>query len=353
MDEKLEKKVRRLLLNATLEHSYDYATPSTAGNIWYSSDEPRTNPDERGDWELHHKQAKLVVKLYQQLNAKEQEGLLKTLEGQLQNPPQESTNAAALSLIHTGHAGRLFECIRKSLLSYQEVGYRHAIASITKALVYRPTIFSEDEVEDIYNWCETYLSGENVVGKNRRDYPSLHTELNKVVGDLAMICNVTLTGRFAKQIESAFNPELNKDQERVIEAIEGFGFPLDLAESLRHIQNTLQQANEPMLYRGVMSAIRVFTERLFETVAKNLDPNTKVDGKKAEIAAQFFKDRGLVSGDMKELIVSLRHYLSNDGTHRLKSRIEDARIAKNMTIEVSLYLLTRLKEVGRPGNSTG
>jgi hypothetical protein len=94
-----------------------------------------------------------------------------------------------------------------------------------------------------------------------------------------------------------------------------------------------------------MAAIRGLTERLFERVAKAIDPQSKIDGKDSEKAAKFFKEKGLLSEDAAKLLTSLRHFLSNDGAHRLKSKPEDARLSKNITVELALYLLKRLDTV--------
>ena len=43
------------------------------------------------------------------------------------------------------------------------------------------------------------------------------------------------------------------------------------------------------------------------------------------------------------MIAQQRHFLSDLGSHRIKSREEDARLSKNMVIEMSLYILRRFE----------
>jgi len=217
---------------------------------------------------------------------------------------------------------------------------------LAEAIKHRPDIFSTEIVERVLDYADDYISGKSEIGKHARgEYGSLYDEVTAIIKEVYYVANEVLVKDFAKQIDTAFNPELNVDEKRVIEEISYLGFPLDLTEQLRYITELLDNANDPKQYRTVMSAIRVFTERFYEQTAKAIDPASKVDGKEADKVAKLFKEKRLLSSDMADLLKAHRHFLSNDGTHRIKSRKEDARIAKNITIELSLYIATRLREV--------
>lgn len=347
MDEALRKKVKIMMSNTVVDKSgsmYRYADVSAVLHGGEVSVEGVT--DEPDEWLLNNNQAEMLVKLYQQLSSAEQKDLLDQMKHYLASDyNKELIKTAVLVFVHTNNIDMLTEIIISDFKSYNHHGYLYVVVALVGSIMHKPNLFSDAQLERLYDWVGDYYAGKNELGDGRRNYSSLYSEITVAMDVLHNKCNILLTRSFSRQIESAFNPELNQDEQKVIESIEQIGFPLDLVESLRHINELVQNANKPMNYRDCMSAIRVFTERLYERIAKELEPETRVDGKDSEAAAKLFKKHKLISTDMAETIVAVRHFLSNDGTHRLKSRREDARIAKNMAIEISLYLITRLREL--------
>ncbi len=349
MDKKIIKRVKALISNSltTDEKKRNYecvneerirrGNPKASGVV---DDEPQ-------DFQLDNKHAELLIKFSQQLNESGLRDFHKLLQGYLTDDyKKQLVEVVTLYFVHTDRIKMLVDALDSTLGQDDGNGAEmHCILGIAQAMTYRPDLFQEDDSELILDWCSAYYSAETPRGKKRREYPSLYRQTDGYIEFLREKANEIFTRHFAKQIDTAYNPELNVDEEKVIEVIGAIGFPLDLSEALRHIDNLVQQANEPMKYRDAMAAMRAFTERLYEQIAKEIDPKTKIDGKDSENAAKFFKKNKLVSYDMADLVVAHRHFLSNDGTHRIKSRREDARIGKNMTIEISLYLLTRLREL--------
>lgn len=351
MDSKLKKNVELLLTNSNIKFTglgnYSYSNqamlsafgePSFTGIVTLT---PK-------DYQLDNDHASSLIKLSQQVSESELKALDKLLLSKIfKNNPDGMADAITLYFIHTGKGKLLMRHIIKVLTSYnQNSAYLRCLETITESLKHRPDITDKTTVEFILDYTSNYLNGKNRLGKEARgEYGTLYNEITKRVNALYVVVNEILVKAFVKQIDTAYNPELNVDEEKVIEQIQAIGFPLDLSEQLRHISDLIDKSNDPKQYRDVMSAIRVFTERFYEQVAKSIDNTTKVDGKDAESVAKLFKEKKLLSTDMAELLKAHRHFLSNDGTHRIKSRKEDARIAKNITIELSLYIITRLREL--------
>lgn len=151
----------------------------------------------------------------------------------------------------------------------------------------------------------------------------------------------------------ANNPEVNEDKEILKRTFQKYSFPSDLSETLDKIDEKLNNARDTFDYKGCMDLIRSFTERFYKSVAIGLekDSGNKLDEKDSEKVARFLKEKGVISDDQGKILVALRHFLSNFGSHRLKSRPEDARLSRNMTIEFSLYITRRYEDVVGVGSN--
>lgn len=305
-------------------------------------------------WDMSNEHTTLLIKLSQQLSSAEQIDLDSLLLEQINGRQSEQvTNAVALYFIHTGSIKKLIDRLRQIFTSYNNnEGFIYATDIIMDSVRHRPDIFSEEQGEYIDEWIQSTLHGDSKLAENINEYPVLYEGPVKALRGLSRVTNELLTQVFAREINTTFNPELNVDEEKVHEAIDDLGLNLDLSTSLNHIASEIQSANTELNYRDIMSSIRAYTERLYEQIAKKLDPKTTVNGKDSKKAAAFFKEKGLISNDVADLLEAHRHFLSNDGAHRIKSRKEDLRIAKNFTIEISLYLLTRLRESTEDGSTT-
>ena len=348
MNDKTQKRIRMLMSNIALEDGrfvpYRFKHFSIESMAGPKDTAEVTNSPER--WEMSVEQVAVLSKLYQQLDGHGQSKLLDQMLEYIEGRhSREVSMSAGLLYIHTNNAEKLFHLIEQNFMSYTQSGYHNALAAIAVTLRCKPAMFSEDLLDAMHDWAEGYVTEKTPLGEEKGRYSSLYYEITGTIGRIWERTNIILSRSFTMQVEDAFNPELNIDEEKVISSLEGFGFSQDLVAQLRHINELIEKANNPHGYRDCMSAIRVFTEKLYGRVAKELDPATKLSGIESDKVAKLFRQHNLISADMYDMIVAVRHFLSNDGTHRIKSKKEDARIAKNVTIELALYLLTRLKEV--------
>lgn len=298
------------------------------------------------EWRMNNSHVETLIKLYRQLPQKAQLDMVKMLKGYLIDGSGLAIKSVAmLTLCNTANAKIALSSIIASFNTYAQHDLRYSMLALANVLKFQPGVFKEEEVELLHDWAVEYLSGRSEVGEESREFDSLYSEFTKVIRVLHEKANMIITDNFTNQINAGFNPDINSDETRVREYLEEIGFPKDMVESLHHINDQINKSDTPFEFKNTMDSIRAFTERLFEMIAKSIDASTDIDGKDSKTAAKFFKEHGLVSGNMADLITSLRHFLSNDGVHRLKSKREDARIAKNIVVEVALYLLMRLKEL--------
>lgn len=348
MDKKLSKKVERLLVNTYVNASdvsddYLCINPERAYVDTSVNGIIDSNPE---DWEFSNKHSKLLIKLSQQLSGSETNDLEAQLFDNIKEDYREEiVYAITYYFVHTGKVKQLVDHLESIFVSYSKNNaFISSVNALTNSIRHRPDLFSEEEYEYIDKWVEDTLYGDSKIAADIGLHRSLYVKPVSALKMLRNILNEALTQVFAKQIDSAYNPELNVDEEKVHEAIDELGLNLDLSEALKHIAKEINTANTEHNYRDIMSSLRAYTERFYEQIAKKIDPNTKINGKDSEDAAKYFKEKKLISNDVADMLIAHRHFLSNDGAHRIKSRKEDLRIAKNFTIELSLYLLTRLRE---------
>lgn len=346
MDEKTEKKLRILLANAlvdTSETTYIYRGAVDMHDVGKDKKE-KVEPDPE-DFELINKQAVAGVQLYRQLPRKGQLGMIEILKEYLHdNSDVEIKKVVVCILCHTDNATIVINELKEGFKDYSQIKYAFVMLALAIVLKYKSSIFTEDEVESLHDWCVEYLNGKNEVGQQKHWHASLYEKHTMMVSRLREKTNILITESFTRQIEANFNPDINADEEKVKEFLEEIGYPKDLIESLNHINNQISDGDTPFKFKNTMDSIRAFTERLFECIAKSIDPESKIDGKDSAAAMKFFHEQGLISKDMADMIENFRHFISNHGVHRLKSKREDARIAKNIAVEISLYLMSRLRE---------
>lgn len=168
---------------------------------------------------------------------------------------------------------------------------------------------------------------------------------------LVEIINSAELAKLSISLETS-NSEINEDKEILKTTFEKYNFPKDLSETLDKIDEKLTTAKDNFDYKGCMDLIRSFTERFYKTVSMEIDSESgsKMNEKDSEKVAKFFIEKKLISEEQGKILTSLRHFLSNLASHRLKARAEDARLSRNMAIEFCLYLAKRYEDVYKETN---
>jgi len=349
MDEKIKKRIQILLSNAIVAPINDsYGRRSSTIEDIVSIDEVKKAKviEKPEEWFMTNDHASTLIKLYRQLPRKDQVEMLELLKGFLINNSSYLIKiVVTLVLVNTDNANPLINTIVSNFRSYNQEGLKYSMLALARTLKYQPHLFAEEDVEALHYWTEAYLNRKSEVGKDASRFHILYEDFERIIILIREKTVTILSRNFTNQIDLNFNPDINTDEVKIKDLFVEFGFPIDMVESLNHINDQLNNGDTPFKFKNTMDSIRAFTERLFEMVAKSINPDSKIDGKNSEAAVKYFREKGLIAEDMASLITSLRHFLSNNGVHRLKSRREDARIAKNLVVEISLYLITRLKEL--------
>jgi len=254
------------------------------------------------------------------------------------------------TLIHIGSFDEAFDLIITSYKNYNNKLALEQFELLTYILKNEWNIFSTSQIERIYHWFNDALDANNKIGQEAREYPSLYEYHFKIWRKLFNQSNELLIKDLDSHLESGIDLEINLDKKELTKEFKRFGFTDDLEETLEKIDKKLAVAEDDFDHKNCIDLLRSFTERLYEQIAKTITITKwrSGDEKDSKKVATSFKESGLISDDQAKLLSSLRHFLSNKGSHRLKSKREDARLSRNMTIEFSLYLI-RLLEIKKSG----
>lgn len=156
--------------------------------------------------------------------------------------------------------------------------------------------------------------------------------------------------RLKKILLEGENPEINTDKEILVSRLGTLGFRREIADALTQLDKKLYQAGTPLDFKGCMDLIRTIYEEIIEDAAKNTadktgKPPPDYPKKPFNPWNQYLKGKDILTADEHELTQKLYNYLSNAGAHRLGSAPEQARVAKNMVIELGLMILGRIQDL--------
>lgn len=145
------------------------------------------------------------------------------------------------------------------------------------------------------------------------------------------------------------NEEINIDKEKVIEFISKYGFPQEMEEFLLEIDNLSELAEWKSISSGMIGNLRTFHDKLIENIAKQINSKTGIDyptdGKNIrENYRIYIKQILKLSNNDNKLIKSFTDILNKEGSHAFLSEIKYFKLTKNINIEISLFLFSKLDE---------
>lgn len=342
----IEKKVNLILNNVYVEDSDNYVIARNHQRyINRTQDveiEIEPNPE---DIDFVNKQVILLKKLFSNFSTSERTYLKTILLERLTNSNTLIGSTIFNTLIHIGSFDEAFNLITDNYKSYNRKVELEQLKLLIVILKNEWNIFSIAQIEKIYNWSNNSLDANNKIGRDSRSYPSLYKEHNPTWVKLFKQSNALLVEDLQSRLEGGIDLEIDLDKEELTKGFRRFGFTEDLEDTLEKIDKKLAVAEDDFDHKNCIDLLRSFSERLYEQIAKTarITRWKSGDEKDSEKVAALFKESGLLSDDQAKLLTSLRHFLSNEGSHRLKSKREDARLSRNMTIEFSLYLIRRLE----------
>jgi len=342
----IEQKINLVLDNAYVEDSGNYIIARNKQRYINRSQDVEIEIEQYPeDIDFVNKQVSLLKKLFANLSFYEKTYFREILLEKLTSSPSIKGITIFNTLIHIGSFDEAFNLIKAN---YEDYGNKLALEQLkllTSILKNEWNIFSTPQIENIYNWVNDAVDAKNNIGQDNRAYPSLYKDHVQIWGKLFRQSNALLVKDLDSHLENGIDLEINLDKEVLTKEFKRFGFTDDLEETLEKIDKKFLIAEDDFDHKNCIDLLRGFTERLYEQIAKTarIIGWRGGDERDSEKVAKLFTESGLISDDQAKLLSSLRHFLSNEGSHRLKSKREDARLCRNMTVEFSLYLIRRLE----------
>jgi hypothetical protein len=143
------------------------------------------------------------------------------------------------------------------------------------------------------------------------------------------------------------NLEVNQDRESLVQALNRFGFPKGLVQSLEHAENEYRKAESEFDFKTSADHSRSFFETLLWEVATKIAILRKeevlLQRKNAVEVREYLKNSGFLSERLRKLCEAFYQFASDESTHQLMSGREVARIVRNMNVELALLLMKRLQ----------
>lgn len=175
-------------------------------------------------------------------------------------------------------------------------------------------------------------------------------ECTQLLDKLKDVIYSTKKYRLKSRLLDGINLEVNQDQGELQNLIKSLGFNPDLDEILNKINAKIYAAGDKFDQKECIDLIRSFFNELCVSIAhsvqaKSQKPLASSIGRMGEAMAYLrSKDIAFLDESEDAFFTKFNGFLSCKGVHVLKSEREYARIAKNMAIEIGLFLLERLEK---------
>lgn len=332
--------VEILLENSYVDETADFLVTGRESTFGSSKNDISESPDLI---KLIHDQAVAISKIFYQKNKETQGEIVKTLIGNI-GIRDEITRTVVYTLFQIGAFDQLLAHAKQYFDDIFNKGFFETIMVIGYLVYGFWDDFSRDQIKDIRLWSGGSKQGDTALAISLNRNNEKAADLNWAFANLYAQTNKVLVKDVKKRIELGYNPEINEDEIKIKEEFTKFGFPADLSQALDKVDQKFNASKDAFDFKGTMDLLRSFTERLYRSILDEYgEEGKKVKEQDSEVVAKFFTKKGLVNNHFGNMIASQRHFISDLASHRLKSREEDARLSKNMVIEMSLYLMRRLR----------
>lgn len=155
--------------------------------------------------------------------------------------------------------------------------------------------------------------------------------------------------RHLRRLHESENPEINTDQWHVEASVRLLGLDPELVSLLAHIEQQFHSGGNDFQFASCLGRLRAFYEALLAELVPVVEDlcNERFRGNLAneKNCRSYLKSVGILAASETDLLDSVYGFLSAEGAHALSAGREQARIAKNILIELVWLLMQRVNKL--------
>ena len=193
---------------------------------------------------------------------------------------------------------------------------------------------------------DTQLKG--ILNKVRLEkYPSLFGDL---LEDDIIKCRYQILTKQVKKV----NVEINQDKKLVSQKISSLGFNKSYNKVLDEIDNFIYTQTSDVVNAGMINSLRALTADLLKDIAnriaekeREIIPTMQGCGEMGNIRG-YLKTKLEFSAKDNKFITSFIDILHAEGGHAFMSEKEYFRLARNIAIEIALFVLSKFEKKFKP-----
>jgi hypothetical protein len=237
-----------------------------------------------------------------------------------------------------------FQDISRTLASYINFakGYVQCLEIIRDTLRYEPHLLAGelDSVKQMSRAIINELDDTRCSYEPELGHREVASQLLRLVAEVPFATHV-------RQLRESDNPEINTDQERVKETVHRLGLDPDLALLLSYVEELFESGDSEFDFAVCLDRLRAFYERLVTGLVpiverfsgKPFRENRANDGQ----CLRYLNEAGILTPSEKRLFERFYGFLSAEGSHAASADREQARIAKNILVELAWLSMQRVQ----------
>lgn len=302
-----------------------------------------------GDIRLESENVDLIRALFIRAINRDKEAIIKELKSLLRPDHIQDKLGGfafiAISKIHSVNLAVASLCP----IEFTSDNYANTLAILADVLRFEYNLFPNESLLELQEYLSSAKRRYEII-RHRINYSlAAPGKILRLLPVIEALINNIQHSRLAKELLENINWEINQDLEAVKIEINKYGLEPGLAEVLEKLDDAIIQGKDKFDFKQCIELSRTFQEHLIQQIVSKIQHKTSITYKGApRIFTQWLEylkrsDIAFLSDKEYQLGKSMYDFASETGTHSLGSKIEAARIIKNILIEYALYLLKKLE----------
>ena len=222
---------------------------------------------------------------------------------------------------------------------------KHFFIILDELLFFEYPIFSEEQLKKIKKAVKNAISIKFSTKKELSSNKPIIGIGNRILQRINLIFYSTLS----QSLSEGTDFQISIDREKIKEKMSTFGFDSTLLETLDKIEEIYQDSTKDEFDNSMaMGQLRTFLEKSTKLICKKINEKTKESYPKTKPSEmgnlREYMKKHLNLGEENDLLDAVIKIINHKGSHNLISEREYFRVTKNISIETTFLLLTKLEK---------